>query len=383
MKSLVQYILEANFKNDEYSKIKGPNGETYLQLVIKKLLDKDDKDGLALGKTSAEKHIKYSELDPKDIESLTKLLNDNSIKNPVEEFDSIVKKYGFKFTKVWKEPFSGYKNKGITFEHVYINDFNNVYKNGLEKALNINIDCTNIIHSGTKNTKRPLQAKNGMLMSLPKGCTDFNFGKDIADITVVDKKLGDIYLSLKEGPTVTYVNAGVNNPNIFSHVEFNKRKNAIKDGNNYDVNFGDIGQSILNLFKIDKNKFVDIFINFNNNGRNGKRVVKYDKDIQNITNEVNKEQLFTFIYSCIGYGYVLVHKINDDIHYYDLREEAAMKNLVGTNIKDCYVVYPKEGATKRLNIFVELDNLSLKFNIRAKTGGIYPTHLMCDYKFKH
>lgn len=376
MKSLVQYILEAHFNNTEYSKIRGANGETYLQLVIKKLLDDDE--GLALGNTSAEKYIKHTDLSKDDIESLTKLLTDKSIKDPVAEFNNIVKKYGFKFNMVYKAPFSKYVNKGIDFESIYINEFETTYKSGLEDALNIHIDTSDIKHDGTKNTKRSLQIKNDMVVCLPKDCTNFDFGKYISDITVVDKNLGNIYLSLKEGPTVTFVNTGVNNPNIFSHNEMTKRKNDT----NYNVKFGSIGQSILNLFDIDPNVFTDIFIAFDNK-EDKKRKMNYSKDIQNITDKVDKKHLFSLIYSCIGYGYILVHKINNDIHYYDLRKESDMKKLVGNNIKDCYVVYPKDGATKRLNIFVELDNLSLKINIRSKNGGIYPTHLMCDYKFKH
>ena len=34
-----------------------------------------------------------------------------------------------------------------------------------------------------------------------------------------------------------------------------------------------------------------------------------------------------------------------------------------------------------LDVFVKYDKIEFKINLRSKTGGIYPTHIMADYKF--
>ena len=37
---------------------------------------------------------------------------------------------------------------------------------------------------------------------------------------------------------------------------------------------------------------------------------------------------------------------------------------------------------KRIDIVVDTPYITLKFNIRNKQGGVYPSHIMCDYSFK-
>ena len=50
--------------------------------------------------------------------------------------------------------------------------------------------------------------------------------------------------------------------------------------------------------------------------------------------------------------------------------------------KSCIVYYGgKKGKAKRIDVMVMTDKLELNFNIRNKEGGIYPTHIMCDYKY--
>jgi len=48
------------------------------------------------------------------------------------------------------------------------------------------------------------------------------------------------------------------------------------------------------------------------------------------------------------------------------------------------ILYPVGGSAKRIDIKLETKLYELNFNIRSKAAGItYPTHIMCDYKFKH
>ena len=39
----------------------------------------------------------------------------------------------------------------------------------------------------------------------------------------------------------------------------------------------------------------------------------------------------------------------------------------------------KTSAGKRVDIDIDTPNIMLKINIRNKQGGVYPSHIMCDY----
>ena len=40
------------------------------------------------------------------------------------------------------------------------------------------------------------------------------------------------------------------------------------------------------------------------------------------------------------------------------------------------------GVAKRLDIHCESSNYKFMFNLRNKQSGLYPSHIMCDYKKK-
>ena len=42
----------------------------------------------------------------------------------------------------------------------------------------------------------------------------------------------------------------------------------------------------------------------------------------------------------------------------------------------------KTSAGKRIDVEIDTPFIALKFNIRNKQGGVYPSHIMCDYTFK-
>ena len=48
-------------------------------------------------------------------------------------------------------------------------------------------------------------------------------------------------------------------------------------------------------------------------------------------------------------------------------------------VKSVKVQYPKKGTAKRLDIEVVTKLYIFKINIRNKQGGLYPSHIMCDY----
>ena len=47
------------------------------------------------------------------------------------------------------------------------------------------------------------------------------------------------------------------------------------------------------------------------------------------------------------------------------------------------VMYPKSGQAKRIDVQIMTPMYEFKVNIRNKQGGLYPSHIMCDYKYRH
>lgn len=385
MKSLIQFIKEslvneAKFQNSEWLK----HNKLYSNAVIDILTgNNESQTQLALGVKSADRFIDSTKISDKTKYQLLKLKNTNGDYNTlVKQFNDYVKEYGFKWTDIWKGPFSGYdgeysKNKGNAFEQEYKEHFYDKYKQELIdncfsgkdfNVLDVSLD-------GTSNTRRPLQVHNNKLYAFPKSHSnfgDFCIGKYVTDITL-KTEAEPIFLSLKYGEKVTFINVGVNNNDCFASSMF-KNNESIDD-----IKFGKIGELIIDIFGIDKKLFVDTFNNYVDNGK--KR--NTPKIIDDISNKIDKDKFFTLLKSFIGWGYILVYKHeNGDIHYYDLREESQMEKFIGNEILNARIEYPKNYDTKRIDIFIELENIKLQLNIRSKNGGVYPTHLMSDYVIK-
>lgn len=111
--------------------------------------------------------------------------------------------------------------------------------------------------------------------------------------------------------------------------------------------------------------------------------IKSNKTTIDITNDIHKVKFFDFLKSIIGCGFILVHLIDNEVYYLDLRTEDDLNKFIGDVIKNATIKYPNDGNAKRIDIDVELSNIKFNFNIRSKNGGIYPTHFMADYKILH
>ena len=102
--------------------------------------------------------------------------------------------------------------------------------------------------TGPANNSRPLKLENGNVVCRPTvdGNDPNDVGKIVADI-VVPTTNENLYLSLKYGSTVTFINAGVKK--IFPAQMFDSR--------NVDVlNKSPLAYSLLDLFKINPEKFI-------------------------------------------------------------------------------------------------------------------------------
>lgn len=360
MISLNQYLFESTFSTDNYVH-KG--AYDYPQEVIAKILAGED---LKLGSHGTEGTIKASEF---DTDKLTDILNDIT-NTSYKDFNDACNVPNI-WSKLYKGDFSGYnnpnKNKGNAFEKEFISNFFSKYKEDLEKCLGHKIDVKGeLVNAGVNNTKRPLTLKDGELFPEPY---DINkVGSYVTDVTI-ETTDGQLYLSLKWGSQVTFINIGINNKDTMP-VEAFKTSDPSK--------FGEKGKYIIDMFGIDDKKFIDIFNTYDSSNK------KSSKDIVDITDKVNKEgKLIEFIKHIIGCGFILVHQQqNGYTHFYNLLTEKDLNKFVGDSIKHCEIKYPTKGSAKRLDIECELENITIKFNLRHKDGGLYPSHLLSDYTFK-
>jgi len=254
-------------------------------------------------------------------------------------------------------------NKGNQYEKEFLNELNNFFfgdksevkdvKPILEIEKMLPGSVTSIDLDGGKNTKRPIHIGSRIYV----GSGNNNIGKDVTDITINTTK-GPVYLSLKYGSKVTLANIGISKILQKKDMEENKTITN-KDG-----------QKLLDMLCIDYKKFAAIFNDYV--GKCNK------KKIENITSKLSSNRLFKdFMMSIIGYGYVLVHKEGSHTSVIDMTESKA-KNFI--KVKKAELIYPLDGCAKRIDLKAELNGMDILMNIRSKTGSIYPTHIMTDYK---
>lgn len=381
----VNIIKESTFSNDNWSH-KGKFD--YPVAVIDKILAGED---LRLGDKGQDGVLSADIFNPDKLKELrTRLCNKDYNCKPNELENCLADGQTEKkiWTRLFKGDFSGYnekdfKNKGNLFEKQYLEEFNSKYKDALAEKIGYFSITGELDWAGPLNNKRPLTIDDkGYLYCLPLGNTNsdkFNIGQIVTDVTIPTTN-GNLYLSLKYGGTVTFVNAGVKK--AFPDAAFiNQNPNL----------FTPIGTSLLDLFKINPIKFINIFNNYSD--EMGK--ARTESETDNVTDMINKEKLREFVKSAVGYGYVLIHSLaNGKVHIYDIRQLDGLRKLFGGETGtdedldpiSVNVIYPKEENgkyfKKRVDVVVDYKNITLKFNIRSKDGSVYPTHIMSDYKIK-
>lgn len=266
---------------------------------------------------------------------------------------------------------SGVMNSGLLFEREFKEQLDNFinegessvskYKEAVKSIANIipkGYYLDSVIAEGEKNQKRPLTFTGDKIYTGIKS-GDWNIGSTITDLTLVIKNkvvIKNIYLSLKSGSTVTFVNSGITK--ILKEQEI--KKGIISDLK---------GQALLDLFGIDNVKFCAIFNSYTGKG-SGKESVDVTKLLK------NSSKFKDFMESVIGFGYISVHKHGNNIHILEMTEKV-MKNFI--SVKSAKILYPKNGSAKRIDIEIVMNSIKIKINIRNKQGKIYPSHIMADY----
>jgi len=232
--------------------------------------------------------------------------------------------------------------------------------------------CLNeIIDMGALNQKRPLVFSGKDVFV---GGRDPNIGHLVTDITLdIGCDHTHIYMSLKFGNTVTFMNSGVGK--IFTKQDFDSGTIKNRDG-----------LSLLSLFGLEAGRFVSVFKEAHAAATAGKKPVKgsaaVTKDTVVVTNKIDKKRLHNFIKTAVGYGFYLVHlQNNGKIDYFNIKKNDLPTM---TTPRSVVVMYPKKTApAKRVDVAIDTPKFDLKMNIRNKAGGVYPTHIMLDYKIKH
>lgn len=277
------------------------------------------------------------------------------------------------WTNIFKGNYSGYKeglasnNKGNAFEQEFVRDFETKYKDQLVKhgIINKEFVLEKISLDGGANNKRPLNfTSNGIVI----GNGVKNIGSTVTDVTLTGTTGEVVYLSLKYGSTVTFINAGVKT--LFPISWFEGNSELPKDG-----------KKLLDMFAIDAEQFKNIFNSYDKDKTTKSKAQKTVVDIK--SKLIRSKEFKTFVRSVIGYGYTIVHKsAKGEVHYYPIENEQQVENNILGTIKSAAILYPTPGEAKRVDIMVSYKGIDFKFNIRSKDGGVYPTHIMADYILK-
>ena len=216
---------------------------------------------------------------------------------------------------------------------------------------------------GGKNQPRPLQGGQGGLYVTAQNKKTKDIGSTVTDITTFwGAKKDPVFLSLKYGNTLTFINSGVGK--IFTANDY---KNFFQGYNN------PIGKEIFRMFGIDPITYAKVFNEYPHKTR---------MPTVDVTSTCDKAAIKDLLQYAIGYGYWMVHGgTSGGVKMYEM-DEAYMKRA-STITGSVKIMYGgSQGKGKRIDIHMESAVYKFMWNLRNKQSGLYPSHIMCDYKKK-
>lgn len=234
----------------------------------------------------------------------------------------------------------------------------------------LKLSLTGAQHVGGKNNPRPLVINQGSIQISAGGVSTLDIGATLTDITLYfGKQKIPVYLSVKFGSTLSFFNCGISgggkNLSLFP-------QNELKQ-----MNIPDDGKKYLDMFGIDYLDFLDVFHKYTGDKDSSTTVSNHSR---NTTLDSNgKTALEKLCASGIGYGYWMVHYDGTHMEFYEIDEEYMNKasTLVSNNVEINYG--GSSGRGKRIDMSFETQKYEFKFNIRSKSGGVFPTHTNGDY----
>ena len=265
----------------------------------------------------------------------------------------------------------GANNRGNAFETLFANAIEKWYAEGdqavedkdilnairdLDRTYNLGKSKTfDAKVVGGENTRRPLDFSGKITITNTKS-KGFNIGQSVTDITLLTDNNPPIFLSLKFETTTTFFNVGIKTKLTKKEIDDGEIKNAD-------------GKKLLDLFGIDNKRFCTIF--------NDK--VKTQSGV--VRGKPNVGALKHLLYSGIGFGYHVIHKMRGKVLSKKM-DESAMK--AAARIGAVKIFYGgKTGRGKRIDMVMESPYYVFKLNIRDTQGTDgYPTRMMCDFTNK-
>tara|TARA_B110000208_G_C11788192_1_gene436402 strand:+ start:113 stop:1252 length:1140 start_codon:yes stop_codon:yes gene_type:complete len=262
---------------------------------------------------------------------------------------------------------------GIIFGNIDMTKCRNGLTNKIIDALPENKKklLKNIYQKPVENVRRPIMIKANAI--------DFknNTNRNIADFILHfddmnNRKAGtlftsDEYISQKSSGLVSFINIGIRT----------KCFNA-NDLINYSIS-KKAGKLLLQTLGLDTKGFCDVFNNYKNKISNIEVRQQYNKSIDfTISGDDTKfcKELRKLLSKSMGVGNSIVsHKKNNTYKIWKTHD----KKIKIKYYRSYYGGKKKEA--KRVDIEIETDDMIYRFNIRAKDGKVYPSHLMCDFEY--
>jgi hypothetical protein len=268
----------------------------------------------------------------------------------------------------------GVNSKGLGFEGEIVADLNLFNAEGISesnkdqykypdliiemsKELGLKPGNFEVKPEGGKNQSRPLNFESGGPVVK---FSNNSAAETLTDITILKDKTKPYYLSAKFGNTLTFFNSGVTKFLPASEIKAGKITNSD-------------GIALLDTFGIDNETFCKVFNDYpdTNFSELNKDSVNNNYDIAKITNLVK---------SGIGEGYYMVKAGGESSQFEEINSQYAD---TASNVSTPTVYYGGIGGNgKRVDVTFESPTYKFKINIRNKQGGLYPSHIMCDYTKK-
>jgi len=227
----------------------------------------------------------------------------------------------------------------------------------------VNVGYSDVEAVGGKNQPRPLAGGPSGLYVTAGGSKSKDIGGTVTDITTYwGPKKDPVFLSLKYGNTLTFINSGVGR--IFTPDDYKKSFQGYSNP---------IGKEIFRMFGIDPITYAKVFNDYPH---------KTKMPTVDVTNKCDKAAIQDLLQYAIGYGYWMVHGgTSGGVKMYEIDQQYMRKaSTISGSVKLMYG--GSQGKGKRLDIHLESSVYKFMFNLRNKQSGLYPSHIMCDYKKK-
>mgnify|MGYP003647327831 FL=1 len=263
------------------------------------------------------------------------------------------------------------ENKGITFEKEFHESLlwacgarksKGKYPNGALALIETIKDKTNkgavnATIRGGENQPRPISAGPIVGPASHKA-----HGELLTDIDLEVSKGRPVPLSLKYGSTLTFMNAGVGR--IFT-------KQDLDEGQVTNT----VGKDIVDMLGLDPTLLGATFSGFESG--------TFKRTSVDVTHKVDKSKFRKFLTTAIGSNYWMVHgKEGGKISFWFMNPNDINKYADLGSGKLIIYYGGKKSSAKRIDLELSNNYFDLKINIRNKQSGIYPSHIMCDYKSK-